>query len=97
MVLAVVTHRANEQLTELRAALTLGMSQSEVEETFRSAHYDELTLSRQGRDTWIINTPMEFGASNWCLDLTFTDNLLNGVVVRFVDDPTQVLLTPLPT
>lgn len=81
--------RAQEQLLDLRASLRLGLSPGEVEALYDTGRYNELTLLRQRPDVWIVNTPMEFGASNWCLHLGFADRSLSSIRVRFVDDPTE--------
>jgi hypothetical protein len=89
--------RAQTQLLQLRDALTLGSSQNDVERILRSEEYRQLTLVRQTPDVWIVNTPIEFGASNWCLYLTFVDQALCEITVRSTDEPTNVQQTLLRT
>jgi hypothetical protein len=83
------SYRAHEQLVRFRASLTLGLSQNEVEATFRSGQYGFLTLLREPDDIWAVETPIEFGGGNWCLRLVFKDKSLNGVLVRTPDEPHQ--------
>jgi len=82
------SHRAHQQLMQFRASLTLGLSQDEVEQLFKSAQSRELTL-HQREDAWIVATPVEFGASNWNIHLVFTDKSLTGILVRSLDEPTR--------
>ena len=82
------SHRAHQQLLQFQTSLTLGFAQDHVADLFESAQYSELTLLQQREDIWIVTTPMEFGASNWCLYLAFANKSLTGISVRSVDDPT---------
>jgi hypothetical protein len=82
------SHRAHEQLLAFRASLSLGMSGDAVERAFTSASYGDLTL-RKWEDGWFVCTPLEFGASNWCLHLAFANGSLNKILVRSVDLPNR--------
>jgi hypothetical protein len=79
---------AHQQLMEFRASLTLGLSQSEVEQLFKSAQPNQLRLSKHD-NTWVVATPREFGASNWHLYLFFEAKSLSRISVRSLDVPTE--------
>lgn len=81
--------RAHQQLLHFRASLTVGLPQDQVEQIFRAAQYDRLTLSHERQELWIVSTPTEFGGSNWRLHLLFSDQSLIEISVRSIDDPTQ--------
>jgi hypothetical protein len=79
------SHRAHQQLLQLRAALGLGSTQSDVEGILKSGKYRDLTLARESPSRWFVTTPYEFGATNWCLLLTFVNESLDEISVRSTD------------
>ena len=79
------SHRAHQQLLQLRAALALGSNQSDVEGLLKSGEYGDLTLARESLSRWFVTTPYEFGATNWCLLLTFVNESLDEISVRSTD------------
>lgn len=78
-------HEARRQLLDFRAAIRLGASPTEVEQQLDPIRYNKLTLYHIDASHWIVTTPAELGARDWCLFLDFVDRSLREVRVRTSD------------
>ena len=85
------THKANEPhrraLLEIRDAIAIGASYSEVLKAYWQHRTDSLRLFADRPTDWTITMPMEFGASDWKLGIEFQDGKVSAVRVRTADGP----------
>ena len=78
--------RARAQLLEFRSSIALGMNQAGVERLLNSGRYEALELLRASPTEWIVTTPLELGARNWCIRLMFVDQAISAFGVRTPDN-----------
>ncbi|MBI3853448.1 MAG: hypothetical protein HY298_24640 [Verrucomicrobia bacterium] len=72
-------------LIQIRAAVNVGASHADVLAAYWSNRADELKLFADRPTDWIIQMPLEFGASDWKLYIDFKDGRVNAVKVRTSD------------
>jgi hypothetical protein len=80
-------HRNRAELIRLHDQIDVGMSAaqaSQVLERFRSSHL-RLDHARPEASPWYISTPLEIGATNWTLDVQFSDGRISATRVRTED------------
>ena len=80
-------HRNRTELIQLHDQIAVGMSAAEatqVLERFRSSHL-HLDHASPGASRWHVSTPLELGATNWTLDVQFSDGSVSATRVRTVD------------
>jgi hypothetical protein len=86
------TRKTNEPnraaLLRVHNGIDIDDSYSEVLTTFwQERREDSLGLNVGNPEVWRIDTPLEFGASNWTLDIEFDDGHVSAVRVRTADGP----------
>jgi hypothetical protein len=80
-----VNGQAQTELLDLWANLSSSATSSDVESNFSKGHYQYLELRKETSDHWLVETPVQFGASNWCLHLTFAGPKLAEMRIRLLD------------
>jgi hypothetical protein len=80
-------HRNRTELIQLHDQVAVGVSAADaaqVLDRFRSSHL-ELHHAKPGAPQWHISTPSEFGATNWTMDVQFSDGRISATRVRTDD------------
>ena len=77
---------AKRQLLEFRTNVASAKDRVEVERRFYSLRASKLTLAKWRAETWIVQTPSEFGATNWDLYIDFRDEEPVSLRVRSADN-----------
>ncbi len=65
----------------------VGDSHLEVLQNYWSLPESELSLSTENADCWFVRMPGEIFASDWVLNLAFTDGRVTSVMMRSTDGP----------
>jgi hypothetical protein len=79
---------ANEARTELKAflaAVKLGADSESVKNQFKATRANHLELREIQTNLWVIRTPLQLGARNWLLYISFRDSRVEGLRVRLQD------------
>jgi hypothetical protein len=85
------TRRANQELshkkiTALTAELSGGQSgRKELRGILSEPRFQGLVLEDNSPQEWVVETPSEFGATNWVLYLEVSDSKVVGLQVRTAD------------
>jgi hypothetical protein len=69
--------------------LDIGDTKQDVKNVFEKLKTDTLKLS-QGRDEWLINMPLEFGATDWVLRIGFENDRITYLKMETSDGPTGI-------
>ena len=69
--------------------LAIGDTKQDVENIFEKLKTDTLKLS-QGRDEWLINMLLEFGATDWVLKIGFENDRIIYLKMETSDGPTGI-------
>lgn len=84
------THARNEMnrqaLLRIRDELRIGDSRVDVLRAYSQFRTDELSLVK-GPDSWCVEMPTEFGATDWNLIVEYRENGVSAVRVRTSDGP----------
>jgi hypothetical protein len=80
------THEHNSPkraaLVQLRDAIDLGASYSEVLAAYWRLRTLHLTLGVEDPATWVVSTPLEFLVTNWEMFIEFRDGKVTAVRIR---------------
>ena len=74
-------------LLQVYDAIRVGASHSEVLSAYWQHRTDSLRLSADTPAVWVIEMPLEFGASDWTLRIEFQDERVSAVRVRTSNGP----------
>jgi hypothetical protein len=87
------THARNEMnrqaLLRIRDELRIGVSRVDVLRAYSQFRTDELSLVK-GPDSWRVEMPTEFGATDWSLIIEYRENGVSAVRVRTSDGPPPI-------
>jgi hypothetical protein len=78
----------NKYRAEIRGLyerLQPGMARAQVQTAVKSANYPNLEFTSDDTQTWLVSTPLEFGAQNWVLLIEFAGEHVSALRVRTPD------------
>lgn len=83
------THESNKPrriaLLQIRNAISVGASHTEVLAAYWEHRTDQLRLSADSPTEWLITIPLEFGARDWKLVIEFRNGQVSAVRIRTSD------------
>lgn len=84
-------HKSNASnrsaLLQIRNAVPLGAPHAEVLAAYWRHRTDDLRLMADQPDWWLVRMPLEWGASDWTLSITFEDDRATAIRIRTSDGP----------
>jgi hypothetical protein len=74
-------------LLQMRELINPGDSYEKVSRVFWEQRTSELWLIAENPSEWMVRMPLEFGASDWTLLITFEEGRVSKVQIRTTDGP----------
>ena len=78
----------NKYRSEIRGLyerLQPGMARAQVQAAVKSGNDPNLRFNSDDAQTWLVSTPLEFGAQNWVLLIEFEGEHVSALRVRTAD------------
>jgi hypothetical protein len=66
------------------------MSASEVRQLLQNQRYKDLTLREWSPNDWVVDSPLEFGATNWIVHIILHDGRTTSIQLRTPDSDTRL-------
>jgi len=80
-------HEFRNKITALANELSTHQSnKEELRRLLTEPRFQDLVLREDSPNEWLVETPIEFGATNWVLYLDFNDSTIVEVRVRTADN-----------
>ena len=76
---------AKSEIRSLARALEIGMTRDEFEHVFENGSFVMLSMQLSSNDNLLIRTPLQWGAANWVMWVTFSDNKITSIRIRTQD------------
>lgn len=77
---------AREELEAAFARVQLGASSSEIRALIGESEFRHLKLREVDPSSFLVQTPLEWGARNWVLWIDVKDDKVTALRIRFHDD-----------
>lgn len=77
---------AREELKAAFARIQLGASSSEIQALIGESEFRHLKLRQVDLNSFLVQSPLEFGARNWVLWIEVTNDKVTALRIRFHDD-----------
>jgi hypothetical protein len=74
-----------EALRKIHQMIDLEMSYEDVLHVYWKESLRDLRLYAESPESWYISTPLEFSATNWDLNIDFTDEQVSALRIRILD------------
>lgn len=72
-------------IINIMSELNIGDEREKIEKIMCSFENSQIRLVKEADKKWVIETPLEFGASNWILIIDFYDNKITSLRIRTED------------
>jgi hypothetical protein len=82
---SLIQKEARRELMAFRAGVELGADADSVRKQFDATRARRLDLHEIRTNLWVVGTPLQFGAGNWVLYISFQDSMVHELKVRTED------------
>lgn len=81
------TNDANRTIEKLFHEIQIGMTVGEISSLTTDPEYDDLKLSKQGANRYILLPADLYMCTEWLIDLSLSNDLVSSARIRSIDTP----------